>query len=78
MSTDHNNLNTSLTSLLPPLHGEIRTEHAHAHQSLTPHALRLLSRELVTLRAEPPEGVRVVVDEDDISALDGWVEGPRE
>lgn len=47
-----------------------------SHQSLTPQALRLLSRELVTLRTEPPEGVRVVVDEDDISAIEGWVQGP--
>ncbi|KAL1413187.1 hypothetical protein Q8F55_000938 [Vanrija albida] len=44
--------------------------------SLTPQALRLLSRELVTLRTEPPEGVRVVVDEDDLTALEGWVQGP--
>lgn len=47
-------------------------------QSLTPQALRLLSRELVTLRTEPPEGVRVVVDEDDLTALEGWVQGPGE
>ncbi|TXT16033.1 hypothetical protein VHUM_00536 [Vanrija humicola] len=45
-------------------------------QSLTPQALRLLSREVVTLRTEPPEGVRIVVDEDDLTALEGWVQGP--
>ncbi|EJT49009.1 hypothetical protein A1Q1_01920 [Trichosporon asahii var. asahii CBS 2479] len=44
--------------------------------SLTPTALRLLSREIVTLRKEPPEGVRIVVDEDDLSELEGWVQGP--
>ncbi|BEI83288.1 hypothetical protein CcaverHIS002_0311560 [Cutaneotrichosporon cavernicola] len=44
--------------------------------ALTPQALRLLSRELVTLRNSPPEGVRVAVDEDDISAIEGWVAGP--
>ncbi|RSH87996.1 uncharacterized protein EHS24_000519 [Apiotrichum porosum] len=44
--------------------------------SLTPQALRLLSREVVTLRTEPPEGVRIVVDEDDLTALEGWVQGP--
>jgi ubiquitin-conjugating enzyme E2 S len=47
-------------------------------QALTPQALRLLSREMVTLRSEPPEGVRIVVDEDDISAIEGWVQGPGE
>lgn len=45
-------------------------------QSLTPQALRLLSREIVTLRSEPPEGVRIVVDEEDLSAMEGWVQGP--
>ncbi|CAK9780524.1 unnamed protein product [Cutaneotrichosporon oleaginosum] len=44
--------------------------------SLTPLALRLLSRELLSLRTSPPEGVGVVVDEDDISAIEGWVAGP--
>ncbi|EIW67690.1 hypothetical protein TREMEDRAFT_33323, partial [Tremella mesenterica DSM 1558] len=44
--------------------------------SLTPQALRLLSREVVTLRSEPPEGVRVIVDEDDLTAMEGWVQGP--
>ncbi|KAL7422985.1 hypothetical protein Q5752_002283 [Cryptotrichosporon argae] len=44
--------------------------------SLAPQALRLLTREIVTLRTEPPEGVRIVVDEDDLTALEGWVQGP--
>ncbi|KAK8858718.1 hypothetical protein IAR55_002947 [Kwoniella newhampshirensis] len=44
--------------------------------SLTPQALRLLSREIVTLRSDPPEGVRVVVDEDDLTNMEGWVQGP--
>ncbi|RSH90996.1 hypothetical protein EHS25_010172 [Saitozyma podzolica] len=44
--------------------------------SLTPQALRLLSRELVTLRSDPPEGVRVVVDEEDLTNMEGWVQGP--
>jgi hypothetical protein len=45
-------------------------------QSLTPQALRLLSREIVTLRNDPPEGVRIVVDEDDLTNMEGWVQGP--
>ncbi|WWD18613.1 hypothetical protein CI109_103066 [Kwoniella shandongensis] len=44
--------------------------------SLTPQALRLLSREIVTLRSDPPEGVRIVVDEDDLTNMEGWVQGP--
>ncbi|ORY25941.1 ubiquitin-conjugating enzyme/RWD-like protein [Naematelia encephala] len=44
--------------------------------SLTPQALRLLSREVVSLRSDPPEGVRVVFDEDDLTAMEGWVQGP--
>jgi hypothetical protein len=45
-------------------------------QSLTPQALRLLSKETVTLRNDPPEGVRIVVDEEDLTAVEGWVQGP--
>ena len=45
-------------------------------QSLTPQALRLLSKEVVSLRNEPPEGVRIVVDEEDLTAMEGWVQGP--
>ncbi|WWC88538.1 uncharacterized protein L201_003449 [Kwoniella dendrophila CBS 6074] len=44
--------------------------------SLTPQALRLLSREVVTLRNNPLEGVRIVVDEDDLTNIEGWVQGP--
>ncbi|WWC96257.1 hypothetical protein V866_003124 [Kwoniella sp. B9012] len=44
--------------------------------SLTPQALRLLSRETITLRSDPPEGVRIVVDEDDLTNMEGWVQGP--
>jgi hypothetical protein len=45
-------------------------------QSLTPQALRLLSKETVSLRNDPPEGVRIVVDEEDLTAMEGWVQGP--
>ncbi|WRT67929.1 uncharacterized protein IL334_004903 [Kwoniella shivajii] len=44
--------------------------------SLTPQALRLLSRETIHLRSDPPEGVRIVVDEDDLTNMEGWVQGP--
>ena len=47
-------------------------------QSLTPQALRLISREMVKLRSDPPEGVRIVVDEEDLSNMEGWVQGPGE
>lgn len=33
---------------------------------------------MVTLRNDPPEGVRIVVDEDDLTAMEGWVQGPGE
>jgi hypothetical protein len=31
---------------------------------------------LVTLRQDPPEGVRIVVDEEDLTNIEGWVQGP--
>lgn len=30
----------------------------------------------MTLRSDPPEGVRIVVDEEDLTAIEGWVQGP--
>ncbi|WWC70933.1 uncharacterized protein I206_104885 [Kwoniella pini CBS 10737] len=44
--------------------------------SLTPQALRLLSREIISFRTDPPEGVRIIVDEDDLTHMEGWVQGP--
>ncbi|WVQ73246.1 hypothetical protein IAR50_002814 [Cryptococcus sp. DSM 104548] len=44
--------------------------------SLTPQALRLLSRQIVAHRNSPPEGVRIVVDEDNLTNMEGWVQGP--
>ncbi|ODN81819.1 hypothetical protein L202_02184 [Cryptococcus amylolentus CBS 6039] len=44
--------------------------------SLTPQALRLLSRQIVAHRNSPPEGVRLVVDEENLTNMEGWVQGP--
>lgn len=30
------------------------------------------------MRSDPPEGVRVVVDEEDLSCLEGLIQGPGE
>lgn len=47
-------------------------------QSLSSQALRQLSREITTMRSEPPEGVRVIVDEEDLTCLEGLIQGPSE
>ncbi|EAL21174.1 hypothetical protein CNBD2310 [Cryptococcus deneoformans B-3501A] len=44
--------------------------------ALTPQALRLLSRQIMALKSDPPEGVRIAVGEEDFTALEGWVQGP--
>ncbi|KGB75010.1 ubiquitin-conjugating enzyme E2 S [Cryptococcus deuterogattii 99/473] len=44
--------------------------------ALTPQALRLLSRQVVALKSNPPEGVRIAVGEEDFTAIEGWVQGP--
>ncbi|WVF68967.1 hypothetical protein IAT40_003741 [Kwoniella sp. CBS 6097] len=31
---------------------------------------------MITLRSEPPEGVRIIVDEDDLTGLEGVIQGP--
>lgn len=45
-------------------------------QALTPQALRLLSRQIMALKSDPPEGVRIAVGEEDFTLLEGWVQGP--
>lgn len=45
-------------------------------QALTPQALRLLSQQVVALKSNPPEGVRITVSEEDFTAIEGWVQGP--
>ncbi|KAL7411711.1 ubiquitin-conjugating enzyme/RWD-like protein [Mrakia frigida] len=39
-------------------------------------SIRRIAKELNQLRADPPEGIRVVVDEEDISQFTAWVQGP--
>ncbi|CAD6563906.1 MAG: hypothetical protein TREMPRED_002366 [Tremellales sp. Tagirdzhanova-0007] len=48
----------------------------HLKCSITSHAIRALYREIAKIRKDPPEGVRIVVDEDDLTAMEGWVQGP--
>ena len=38
--------------------------------------MRRLAKELAKLSREPPEGMRVVVQEDDLLQLSAWIEGP--
>lgn len=61
---------------LPPTHYIDVQNGVLTYQSLTPSALRALTRELAQLRSDPPEDVRVVVNEEDLSSLEGWVAGP--
>ncbi|CED85338.1 related to e2 ubiquitin-conjugating enzyme [Phaffia rhodozyma] len=44
--------------------------------SIPASSVRRIAKELGQLRKEPPEGVRVVVDEEDITMFTAWVQGP--
>ena len=46
--------------------------------SIPASSIRRIAKELNALRSEPPEGIRVVVNEDDISQFTAWVQGPGE
>ena len=46
------------------------------YQSVPPAVLRRLMRELNELRTNPPDGIRVVVNEDNMLDVTGIVEGP--
>lgn len=40
--------------------------------------LRRIGKEVNSLRNQPPEGIRVVLNEDDITELKAWIQGPAE
>ena len=46
--------------------------------SLSAPALRRLNKELAQLQANAIEGVRITVDDGDVSNLLAWIEGPGE
>ncbi|KAA1080136.1 hypothetical protein PGT21_003028 [Puccinia graminis f. sp. tritici] len=46
--------------------------------SLSSKSLRRINKELNSLRAQPPEGIRVLINEDDITDLKAWIHGPAE
>ncbi|KAI0632711.1 ubiquitin-conjugating enzyme/RWD-like protein [Trametes polyzona] len=64
--TSNHNLNTPLPHSSPP-----------RIMSVTPAVLRRLMRELTELRTNPPEGIRVVTNEDNMLDVTGIIEGPE-
>jgi hypothetical protein len=44
--------------------------------SIPASSIRRIAKELNQLRASPPEGIRVVVNDEDISQFTAWVQGP--
>ncbi|PLW38877.1 hypothetical protein PCANC_11181 [Puccinia coronata f. sp. avenae] len=46
--------------------------------NLSSKTLRRINKELNSLRTQPPEGIRIVVNEDDITDLKAWIHGPSE
>lgn len=46
-----------------------------ASSQLSGPAFKRLTRELLQLQANPPEGIRVVIDENDMLQCVGWIEG---
>ncbi|EGG05354.1 uncharacterized protein MELLADRAFT_48820 [Melampsora larici-populina 98AG31] len=46
--------------------------------SLAPRVVKRINKEFNVLRTQPPEGVRVIVNEDDITDVKAWIKGPAE
>ncbi|KNZ53021.1 uncharacterized protein VP01_3369g1 [Puccinia sorghi] len=46
--------------------------------NLSSKTLRRINKELNALRTQPPEGIRIIVNEDDITDLKAWIHGPAE
>lgn len=45
-------------------------------ENLPPHVLRSVSKEVVSLSQEPPEGIKVHINHDDITDIQATVVGP--
>ncbi|POW23556.1 hypothetical protein PSHT_00006 [Puccinia striiformis] len=46
--------------------------------NLSSKSLRRINKELNSLRTSPPEGIRVLINEDDITDVKAWIHGPAE
>uniref|UniRef100_L7M6L5 Putative ubiquitin-protein ligase n=1 Tax=Rhipicephalus pulchellus TaxID=72859 RepID=L7M6L5_RHIPC len=46
-------------------------------ENLPPQVLRQVSRELCELVRQPPEGIRVIVNEEDVTDIEATIEGPQ-
>ncbi|KAF9361333.1 hypothetical protein BGX26_004191 [Mortierella sp. AD094] len=45
--------------------------------SISPMALRKVTRELYMLKSDPPEGMRLVLNEDSMTDIQAWIQGPE-
>ncbi|XP_069783164.1 ubiquitin-conjugating enzyme E2 S isoform X1 [Narcine bancroftii] len=45
-------------------------------ENLPPHIIRQVWKEVSTLSAEPPEGIKIITNEEDITDLQATIEGP--
>lgn len=47
-------------------------------ENLPPHIIRLVYKEVATLTADPPDGIKVFPNEEDLTDLQVTIEGPGE
>ena len=45
-------------------------------ENLSPQIIRQLSKELHELVAEPPEGIKIQINEEDITDIQAYIDGP--
>ncbi|KAI7830573.1 ubiquitin-conjugating enzyme E2s, partial [Gamsiella multidivaricata] len=46
-------------------------------ESISPIALRKVTRELYALENDPPEGIRLILNEDAMTDIQAWIQGPE-
>ena len=47
-------------------------------ENLPPQTIRLVARELAGLQTAPPEGIRIVFSEQDVTQVEALIDGPGE
>lgn len=47
-------------------------------ENLSPAVIQKLTKELMQLQQEPPEGIKIFVNEEDVTNIEASIEGPGE
>ena len=45
-------------------------------ENFSPHIIRLVAKEIAELKKEPPEGIKIHINDEDVTDIQATIEGP--